>query len=229
MGLTRLINYQFPCIICTNTDCEHFKLVRCSIKASHCNVGISEHCILLKLLAAWCSNSYSNRRRALWNGIVIDYVTLLNNISFRFKLKLLCKHLLKLLFVEYFVLFSNCNNTLNSPNCTHVIDFLFIKINLINTPTKFGRLLWDYHVWQRVYFIGTEICFLKVQNTVSFSFSFKVIRNIVLLLICLYSTLLGVGRFFNFLILHTVGRTPWTGGSVRRNVSTYTQTNTKGE
>jgi hypothetical protein len=27
----------------------------------------------------------------------------------------------------------------------------------------------------------------------------------------LYSPLLGLGHFFSFLILHTVGRTPWTG------------------
>jgi hypothetical protein len=27
----------------------------------------------------------------------------------------------------------------------------------------------------------------------------------------IYSPLLGLGRFFSFLIFHTVGRTPWTG------------------
>jgi hypothetical protein len=32
-----------------------------------------------------------------------------------------------------------------------------------------------------------------------------------LLLLRLYSPLLGLGRFFSFLILYTVGKTPWTG------------------
>jgi hypothetical protein len=31
------------------------------------------------------------------------------------------------------------------------------------------------------------------------------------LFLCLYSPLLGLGRSFSFLILYTVGRTPWTG------------------
>jgi hypothetical protein len=34
----------------------------------------------------------------------------------------------------------------------------------------------------------------------------------VTLLLWLYSPLLGLGRFFSFLIFYTVGRTPWTGG-----------------
>jgi hypothetical protein len=34
---------------------------------------------------------------------------------------------------------------------------------------------------------------------------------LLLLLLLLYSPLLGLGRFFSFLILYTVGRTPWTG------------------
>jgi hypothetical protein len=40
----------------------------------------------------------------------------------------------------------------------------------------------------------------------------------------LYSPLLGLGGFFNFLILYTVRRTPWTGDQpVAR--PTYTQIN----
>jgi fatty acid desaturase len=34
---------------------------------------------------------------------------------------------------------------------------------------------------------------------------------LLLLLFWLYSPLLGLGRFFSFLILYTVGMTPWTG------------------
>jgi uncharacterized membrane protein len=34
---------------------------------------------------------------------------------------------------------------------------------------------------------------------------------ITLLLLWLYALLLGPGRFFNFLILHTVDRNPWDG------------------
>jgi hypothetical protein len=34
---------------------------------------------------------------------------------------------------------------------------------------------------------------------------------ILLLLLWLYITLLGLGRFLSFLILYTVGRTPWNG------------------
>jgi hypothetical protein len=38
----------------------------------------------------------------------------------------------------------------------------------------------------------------------------------------LYSRL-DLGRYFSFLILYTVGRAPWTGGSVRRKAATYTE------
>jgi hypothetical protein len=34
---------------------------------------------------------------------------------------------------------------------------------------------------------------------------------IFILLLLIYSPLLGLGRFFSFLLLHTVGRTPWLG------------------
>jgi hypothetical protein len=41
--------------------------------------------------------------------------------------------------------------------------------------------------------------------------------------------LLDLGRFFSFLILYTVGRTPWTEGQPRRKAATYTQNNTNTE
>jgi hypothetical protein len=34
---------------------------------------------------------------------------------------------------------------------------------------------------------------------------------IIIIIIMLYRPLLGLGRFFSFLILYTVGRIPWTG------------------
>jgi hypothetical protein len=37
------------------------------------------------------------------------------------------------------------------------------------------------------------------------------IKPSALICLWLYSPLLDLGRFFSFLILHTVGRTPWTG------------------
>jgi hypothetical protein len=36
------------------------------------------------------------------------------------------------------------------------------------------------------------------------------LMKVLLLLLCLYSPLLGLGRFFSLLILYIVGRTPWT-------------------
>jgi hypothetical protein len=36
----------------------------------------------------------------------------------------------------------------------------------------------------------------------------------------LYSPLLGLGRFFSFLILYTVGRTPWTDLPTQNNTNT---------
>jgi hypothetical protein len=51
------------------------------------------------------------------------------------------------------------------------------------------------------------------------------------LFIWLYSPLLDLGRFFSFLILYTVGKTPWTGDQpVARPLSTHrtTQTQNKG-
>jgi hypothetical protein len=44
----------------------------------------------------------------------------------------------------------------------------------------------------------------------------------------LYSPLLDLGRFFSFLILHTVGRTPWTGDqAVARPLPTHRTTQTQ--
>jgi hypothetical protein len=44
----------------------------------------------------------------------------------------------------------------------------------------------------------------------------------------LYSPLLGFGRHFSFLILYTVGRTPWTGDQpVARPLPTYRATQTQ--
>jgi hypothetical protein len=46
--------------------------------------------------------------------------------------------------------------------------------------------------------------------------------------IWLYSPLLDVGRFFIFLILYTVGRTPWTGDQpVARPLPTHRTTQTQ--
>jgi hypothetical protein len=43
-----------------------------------------------------------------------------------------------------------------------------------------------------------------------------------------YSPLLGLGRFFSFLILHTVSRTPWTGDqAVARPLPTHRTTQTQ--
>jgi hypothetical protein len=45
---------------------------------------------------------------------------------------------------------------------------------------------------------------------------------LLLLLLLLYSPLLGPGPFFSFLILNTVGRTPWTGDQpIARPLPTY--------
>jgi hypothetical protein len=44
----------------------------------------------------------------------------------------------------------------------------------------------------------------------------------------LYSPLLGLGRFFSFLIIYTVGRTPWTGDQpLARPLSAHRTTQTQ--
>jgi hypothetical protein len=43
------------------------------------------------------------------------------------------------------------------------------------------------------------------------------------------TALVDLGRFFQFLSLYTVGRTPWTGGSAHRKAATCTQNNTNTE
>jgi hypothetical protein len=51
---------------------------------------------------------------------------------------------------------------------------------------------------------------------------------LLLLLLWLYSPLLALGRFFSFLILYTVGRTPWTGDQpVARHLPTHRTTQTE--
>jgi hypothetical protein len=50
---------------------------------------------------------------------------------------------------------------------------------------------------------------------------------LLLLLLWLYSPVLGLSRFFSFLILYTVGRTPWTGDQpVARPLPTHRTTQT---
>jgi hypothetical protein len=49
-----------------------------------------------------------------------------------------------------------------------------------------------------------------------------------LLLLLLYSPLLGLGRFFSFSVLYTVGRTTWTGDQpVTRSLPTHRTTHNK--
>jgi hypothetical protein len=51
---------------------------------------------------------------------------------------------------------------------------------------------------------------------------------LLLLLLWLYNPLLGLGSFFSFLILYTVGRTPWTGDQpVARPLPTRRTTQTQ--
>jgi hypothetical protein len=51
---------------------------------------------------------------------------------------------------------------------------------------------------------------------------------ILLLLLWLYSPLLGLGRFLSFLIIYTVGRPPWTGDQpVARPLPTHRATQTQ--
>jgi hypothetical protein len=48
---------------------------------------------------------------------------------------------------------------------------------------------------------------------------------LLLLLLWLYSPLLGLDRFFSFLVLYTVDRTPWTGDQpVARPLPTHRKT-----
>jgi hypothetical protein len=52
--------------------------------------------------------------------------------------------------------------------------------------------------------------------------------QLLLLLLWLYSHLLGLGRFFSFLTIHTVGRTTWTGDQpVERPLPTHRTTQTQ--
>jgi hypothetical protein len=57
----------------------------------------------------------------------------------------------------------------------------------------------------------------------------KILLLLLLLLLWLYSPLLGLRHFFSFLILYTVGSTPWTGDqTVARPLPTHrTQTHNK--
>jgi hypothetical protein len=51
---------------------------------------------------------------------------------------------------------------------------------------------------------------------------------LLLLVLWFYGPLLGLGRFFRFLILHTVVRTPWTGDQpVGRHLPTHRTTQTQ--
>jgi hypothetical protein len=52
-------------------------------------------------------------------------------------------------------------------------------------------------------------------------------RHYLTIYLSIYSPLLDHCRYFSFLILYAVGRTPWTGGSARRKAATCTQDSTK--
>jgi hypothetical protein len=70
--------------------------------------------------------------------------------------------------------------------------------------------------------------YLKMETACFFGTFIIIYKTIYL---WLYSPLLDLGRFFSFLILYTVGRTPWTGDQpVARPLPTHrtTQTQNKG-
>lgn len=78
MRLARTINYKYLFIISTNTDSEHFKLVKCNIKLSYCSVGLRDHWILLK----WFQRDAQILIQIAGGHFeeVTGYVTLLNSI-----------------------------------------------------------------------------------------------------------------------------------------------------
>jgi hypothetical protein len=56
----------------------------------------------------------------------------------------------------------------------------------------------------------------------------RLFRTYIFILFWLYNSLLDIGRFFSFLILYTVGRTPWTGDQlIARPLHTHRTTQTK--
>jgi hypothetical protein len=62
----------------------------------------------------------------------------------------------------------------------------------------------------------------------SLSVTCSAIVKLRALLLCLHSPLLALGRVFSFLVLYTVGRTPWAGDQpFARPLPTHNNTNTE--
>jgi hypothetical protein len=65
----------------------------------------------------------------------------------------------------------------------------------------------------------TLIIYLSIRPSIYLSY---------LIYLCLYNPLLDLGRYFRFLILYIVGRTPWTGDqSAARSLPTHKTTQTQ--
>jgi hypothetical protein len=82
------------------------------------------------------------------------------------------------------------------------------KFNLQSKP----RLQSHSYTWQYATRLTKRFLFLFPHLFLFISvFVFLFLSLFFILLLWFYSPLLGLGRFFSFLILYTVGRTPWTG------------------
>jgi hypothetical protein len=91
-------------------------------------------------------------------------------------------------------------HTLNQMNPVHSLQFYFPEINF-------------------------DIILSPIPMIAKWNLPF---RLLLLLLLWLYSPLLGLGRFFSFLILYIVGRTPWTWDQpVARSLPSHRTTQTQ--
>jgi hypothetical protein len=81
-----------------------------------------------------------------------------------------------------------------------------------------------HNSWKRNSVLCTKIRSQKEDLAPKVQIRFFLLHDLLLLLLLLwlYSLLFGLGRFFSFLILYTVGRTSWTGDQpVARPLPTY--------
>jgi hypothetical protein len=106
---------------------------------------------------------------------------------------------------------------------SQVMEYLGTRLRLDEWNTFFFRIDWIFFIYLSIYLS----IYLPIYLSIYLSY-LSIYPSIYLSTYCSTLLLLDLGRFFSFLILYTVGRTPWTGDQpVARRPSTQRTTQTQ--
>jgi hypothetical protein len=116
-------------------------------------------------------------------------------------------------------------------------DRLICLVYISRGRTENKIIVTDLHCNLSIYLSIYVSAYLSVYLSIYLSICLSVCLSIYLSIylstrlpnLSIYSHLLDLGHLFNFLILYTGGRSPWTENQSGRKAATYTQNNTNTE